>query len=127
MCLSSITIWAFRDRPHVPLNNIALLPQQNGYVPPNSKDEVNEIIEGFKPGRIAFNTPRSLPLGKEETIKVRLSTRKSIPELKRMINAVGEILGEEIEVYKVMQARYLISPHLVRGCDGQQDGLHCQS
>jgi hypothetical protein len=95
-------------RPYVRLNNIPF--PQEGYVPPNSKDEVNEIIEGSKPGTIAFNTPRSLPLGKEATIKVRVSTRKSIPELKRMINAVGEIVGEEIEVHKVMDASLTGTP-----------------
>ena len=79
----------------------ALLPRR----PLSPLNAVDQILETLELGRIAFNTPATIPLGDTAIIELILSTTESIETLQGMLNAVGERTGACILVSNEMEAR----------------------
>jgi len=72
--------------------------------PPRPKAQrpnvVDSILQGLPWGEIAFNTPRTMTVGREETIHVVLSGTATADELKKMISETGPVEADRIQIFE---------------------------
>ncbi|MFH1625506.1 MAG: hypothetical protein ABID54_10195 [Pseudomonadota bacterium] len=66
---------------------------------------VDRILERMELGNIAFNTPKSMNLNNTAVIQLLLGVETPIEELKRLVEAEGEKVGEKIRISNRMEAR----------------------
>jgi hypothetical protein len=68
-------------------------------------DAIDRILAKLKSGNIAFNAPKTMNLHQTTVIQLVLGLKKSIEDLKQMIEAPGEKEGVRIQVSDRMEAR----------------------
>jgi hypothetical protein len=66
---------------------------------------IDQILEKLEIGNVAFNVPKTMNFHDTAVIQLMLSLKTQTDELKRMIEAAGEKVGERIRVSDRMEAR----------------------
>jgi hypothetical protein len=73
--------------------------------PANQAEVIERFVKNMQLGNIAFNAPSTINLQEHAVIQLILSLKKSIDDLKKMIEAEGEKQGASIRVSNMMVAQ----------------------